>query len=291
MKILILGAGGMIGHKMFLSLQRKNFKVYGTLKKTIQPYDRFQIFTQENCIQNIDVTDRNSVEKILMQIRPDAILNCVGITLRKAEISDEIYCQNVNAEFPHFLNAWVIKNNSYLIHFSTDCVFSGKDGPYVEESSKSASDIYGRTKAAGEVIDSSNCLTLRGSMIGRELVGKTELLEWALSKKEQTIKGFSKAMYSGVTTGVMANLVADLLVQKEKLSGLYQVSSQPISKYDLLKQINYAFELNMRIVEDATYASQKILISDKLKRKIGFVCPGWFEMVDELTKDLFNYSE
>lgn len=284
MRILIFGAGGMIGHKMFTSLKAKGFEVFGTLKQDIKNYDQFQIFKKSEIVNRLDVLDSKYVTETLNQLLPDVILNCVGITLRKPEIKDEAYCTKVNAQFPHFLDEWCAKNKKYLIHFSTDCVFSGKDGPYTEDSPKSATDIYGRTKAAGEV-QSAYSLTLRGSMIGRELFGKTELLEWAFSQKGQTIKGFSNAVYSGITTNLMADIVAKILSDKPPLTGLYQVSSQPISKYDLLILMNRVFDLNMTILEDKTLATSKVLISKKLQNKIGFVGPGWNEMLDQILKE------
>lgn len=284
MKILILGAGGMIGHKMFERLGEKGFEVYGTLKQAKENYAQFNLFNDQNIFDHVDVLETSKITNLLNSLKPDAILNCVGITLRKPEIKDLEYCTKVNGQFPHFLSSWCEKNNSYLIHFSTDCVFSGKESPYTEDSAKTATDIYGTTKSQGEVTGPS-ALTLRGSMIGRELYGKTELLEWAFSQKNKKIKGFSKAIYTGVTTDVMADLVAKLLKSPQKLVGLYQVSSEPISKFDLLQLINQSFALNMMISEDSSYATSKILLSEMLSQKQGFHCPSWPDMINELTKD------
>lgn len=284
MKVLIFGAGGMIGHKMFKILGEQGFKVFGTLKQPIKNYQAFSLFNADNAFENLDILNHTEVLRVLNQVKPDAILNCIGITLRKPEITDLDHCVKVNSEFPQFLKNWCENNNSYLVHFSTDCVFSGKDGPYTEKSYTSAKDIYGRTKALGEVFG-SHVLTLRGSMIGTELFGKTELLEWAFSQKNKSIKGFSKAMYSGVTTNVMANLVAKILKSSEKLVGLYQVSSKPISKYDLLVLLNDSFKLNIQIAKDDSYASEKILSSQKLSEKIGFHCPEWSAMINELVNE------
>ncbi|MFZ3231143.1 MAG: sugar nucleotide-binding protein [Pseudobdellovibrio sp.] len=284
MKILVFGAGGMIGHKMFKNLKLEGFNVYGTLKQSREKYESFHLFDSQNSFEYIDVINRMDVLTVLNQIRPDVVLNCIGITLRKPEIKDFDYCVRINSEFPHFLNNWCENNNSYLVHFSTDCVFSGKDGPYTEKSYTSADDFYGRTKSLGEVF-SESAITLRGSMIGEELFGKTELLEWAFSQENKTIKGFSNVMYAGVTTSVMAELVGKLIRSSERLVGLYQVSSKPISKYAFLQLINTAFNLNMTIAEDKSYASSKILLSDKLSGKIGFRCPEWSVMIDQLVNE------
>lgn len=287
-KILIFGAGGMIGHKMFRVLTaQKKYQVIGTLRRHRNEFQTFNLFNAENSIECLDVANFADVEKILNQVKPDVILNCIGITLRKPEIKNEELCKKINSDFPHFLKKWIQENNKYLIHFSTDCVFSGKDGPYTEASIPSATDTYGQTKAKGEVVD-QGCLTLRGSMIGRELTGKTELLEWALSQKNKQIKGFRKAMYAGVTTDTMAELVVQLL--QKPLSGLYQVSGTPISKFDLLMLINKHFNLNQVIEADDSYATEKILISDKLSQTMGFYCSDWDQMVKKITLDSFKYD-
>lgn len=283
MKILIFGAGGMIGHKMLDRLSAQEFEVWGTVRGSQNPLSSKNIYT------GIDVTDTPSVIEVLSKANPDVVLNCVGITLRKPEIQDEVYSFKVNADFPKFLNSWAEKNGKYVIQFSTDCVFSGKDGPYTENSHPSAQDIYGRSKAAGEVI-SKNTLVLRGSMIGRELTAKTELLEWAISKRNQSVSGFSRVMYSGVTTIVMAKLVAKLLKLPIKPTGIYQVSSEPISKYELLKLINEKFGLGMNISDNSEQVSSKILSSQKLQNEYGFVCPSWPEMVNELALDSYKYE-
>jgi dTDP-4-dehydrorhamnose reductase len=287
-KVLILGVGGMIGHQMFRSLKTQ-FEVHGTLKETIEKYKDFEIFDSTNIFENCDAQNFDKIEQVLNQFKPDVILNCIGITLRKPEIKDELYAEKINSDFPQFLKNYTERSHAYLVHFSTDCVFSGKTGPYTEDSVPDAEDVYGRTKAKGEV-QGSHTLTLRGSMIGRELVGKTELLEWALSQKDKKIKGYTKALYSGVTTSVMAGLIADLINRSEKLTGLYQVSSQPISKFELLQEINAAFKLNMTIEENDSYLNEKILKSEKLTNKIGFHSLSWNEMLDELAKDLFKYK-
>lgn len=286
MKILIFGAGGMIGHRMFIELRKKH-DVLATLRSDLQRFEKFKLFDSSNTLENVDVTNSQKILKLLNDHTPDVVLNCVGITLRKPEIKDEGYCIQVNTDFPHLLKKWADEHSKYLIHFSTDCVFSGKEGPYSENSPKTAQDVYGRTKAAGEVM-SDFSLTLRGSMIGRELFGKTELLEWALSSRNQKIKGYSRAIYSGVTTHVMAGLVGALIERQNRLTGLYQVSAEPISKFELLQKINGHFGLNLEIAEETGYATSKILISDKIRTQAGFVCPNWDDMLNQSAKDDFN---
>lgn len=197
-------------------------------------------------------------------------------------------CLELNSFFPHRLKCWASQNKAKVIHFSTDCVFDGKSEVYFEDSQPSAKDNYGKTKYLGEIV-SSHCLTLRGSMIGRELYGKTELLEWALAQRGKSIKGYSRTMYSGVTTNVMADLVKKM-IKSHKVSGLYQVSSAPISKYDLLKVLDTAFNLQMQIDEDQSHESKKILNSGKIQNEMGFICPSWEYMINDIVHENSMYE-
>lgn len=284
MKILVFGASGMIGHKMFLHLQGDGHEVYGTVHHDLASYSDISLFKSEKIIPAVDVAKNDQALSILENLKPDLVINCVGITLRKPEIKDLEYCTKINSEFPHFLKNWVQANKSYLIHFSTDCVFSGEKEFYTEDAKPDATDVYGRTKALGEVIG-ENVLTLRGSQLGFEIFGKSELLEWALKQKKKTVKGYKNAIYSGVTTVVMAELVASLIVRSDKLTGLYHVSSAAISKYELLQKINQKFQLEMTIYEDEGYHTRKVLLSEKINQRIGFRCPSWDTMIDQLLLD------
>jgi dTDP-4-dehydrorhamnose reductase len=284
MRILVLGAGGMIGHKMFQFLTSKYPETYGTVRRPFDDYANISFFIRDKILPGLDVSNWAEVEKVLTQVSPDVILNCIGVTLRKPEIKDLNYSLELNSFLPHRLKCWSAQKNVKVVHFSTDCVFNGKAGAYDELSLPTAEDTYGRTKYLGEVVGPT-CLTLRSSMIGREIYGKSELLEWALAQHGKTIQGYSRAIYSGITTEVMAELVGRILQSSQFLSGLYQVSSSPISKYELLKKINSAFKLEMKIEEDCSYVSKKDLDSSKIRREMGFVCPSWDEMINQLASD------
>jgi len=186
---------------------------------------------------------------------------------------------------PHFLNEWVCLNNKKLIHLSTDCVFSGEKGNYNEKDPKDSKDLYGLTKSLGEVIDSNCALTLRGSMIGRELENKTELLEWFLLQKNNKIKGFSEVVYSGITTVKMAEIILIILKKFPKLSGLYNISSKPISKFDLLNLCNIYFDVNAIIIADNSYISNKNLISENIFKQLKIEQPNWVTLIKKLVDD------
>ena len=155
------------------------------------------------------------------------------------------------------------KNNSKLIHLSTDCVFNGRTGNYNDDSIPDAMDLYGLSKAKGEVKNSSS-LTLRCSMIGREVYNFTELFEWLYSMKGKSIEGYNNVIYSGITTVRMGKIIKFIIKNYISMSGIYNISSVPISKFDLLKKLSNAFELNIDIKENPNIVSNKILISKNL---------------------------
>jgi dTDP-4-dehydrorhamnose reductase len=226
----------------------------------------------------------------LNEIKPDIILNACGITIRRGVEKIKSNTILLNSALPHLLNEWVSLNNKRLIHFSTDCVFSGKKGDYLDTDIKDTNDLYGSTKSLGEIVDSKFALTLRGSMIGRELENKTELLEWFLQQRNKKIKGFSEVIYAGITTVKMAEIVLRVIKFYPNLTGIYNISSKPISKYDLLKICNDHFAINSIIEMDNGYKSNKNLISDKLFNEIGIEKPNWTELISQLKEDCLIYT-
>ena len=206
MKIVVLGGGGLIGHKLFEKLGERFDDVHCTLHGTRS----HALFAGNNAHENIDVLNFTAVTDLLERIGADVVLNCVGVTKRKPEINDLPYAISVNALFPHKLARWAAESKARVIHFSTDCVFDGALGNYTEESPTTGNDIYGKTKALGEM-RYPHALTPRSSFIGRELTGKSELLEWCLASRGSAVKGFSKALYSGVSTLTMARVVGDII--------------------------------------------------------------------------------
>ncbi len=278
-----MGAAGMLGHRAYLELKKHWPKsTYATIRKARSHYTSFNLF-QENVFDRFDVSDWPKTERFLDELRPDVIVNAIGITIRKEEIKDLNRALETNSLFPHRLLKWAQRNDSKVIHFSTDCVFSGEEGSYTESSNPSATDTYGRTKFLGEITDYHG-LTLRFSAIGREIESHTELLEWFLSQKGQ-VKGFSKAIYSGVTTKVIAEELVKIIKLHPELHGIFQLSSSPISKYDLLCLIKKKYNLLTEILPYEGYVSDKSLVCEKYKRLTGYEVSTWEEMISSLVED------
>ncbi|WP_373999512.1 dTDP-4-dehydrorhamnose reductase family protein [Bdellovibrio bacteriovorus] len=285
MKILIIGAAGMLGHQVLRRLQAQyKTDVYGTVRKAVSYYSGYNVFQNSQLLGDVDVLDFSSLENILNKVQPRWIINCVGLTLRKEDVASFEKCLEINSMLPHRLSLWALKNSAKLIHFSTDCVFDGRSGNYRESDIPTATDLYGKSKFLGETHLKSS-LTMRLSIIGRELEGKTELVEWFLSQKNTSVKGYTRAMYSGLTTIRVANEVARIIEKFPELYGLYQVSSQPISKFDLLQLLNKHFVANVNISPFDGYLADKTLNCDRYSYATAFSPPTWEEMIYELSQD------
>ena len=285
MRILILGGNGMIGHKMYQTISKIHKDAWVTLRKSLSNYSYSDIYNPEKVIDNIDLINFQIILNQLNKINPDIVINACGITIRRGIETLKSNSIILNSALPHFLNEWVTSNNKRLIHFSTDCVFTGAKGDYLDNDNKDAYDLYGSTKSMGEVIDSKYAITLRGSMIGSDLENKTELFEWFLKQKNKEIKGFNKVIYSGITTTKMAEIVLKLIDQYPNLSGVYNISSKPISKFELLTLWNNLFDINANIEIDNSYTSNKNLISDNFYRTISMEQPDWVELSSQLNID------
>ena len=285
MRILILGGNGMIGHKMYQLISKKYQDTWVTLRNNLSSYSYSEIYNYDKVIDNIDLSNFKLLLNQLNFTNPDVIINACGITIRRGIDIHKSKSIILNSSLPHLLNEWVVTNNKRLIHFSTDCVFSGNKGDYLDNDIKDAIDLYGLTKSMGEVIDSKFTITLRGSMIGRELENYTELFEWFLHQKNNVIKGYTNVIYSGITTVRMAEIVTKLINEYPNLYGIYNISSIPISKYDLLKLCNEYFDINATLEMDESYKSNKNLLSDKLYKEIGIEKPNWIDLIRQLKAD------
>ena len=179
-----------------------------------------------------------------------------------------------------------------MIHISTDCVFSGKKGNYLESDQSDAEDLYGRSKFLGEVAYPPHSITLRTSIIGRELKTRLGLIEWFLSQKDKdTIRGYKRAIFTGFTTDELSRIIMNKVIPNPELTGLYHVSSDPINKYDLLQIANQAFDRNINILPDEDFFMDRSLDSTRFRQITGYQPPSWLEMIQEMAKDQSFYNK
>jgi dTDP-4-dehydrorhamnose reductase len=278
MKILVLGASGMIGRTMFHVLaQRTEWEVCGSFRAKA-----FEGGAPGRVVMGIDLTNHDHLERLFGQTFPDVVVNCAGLTKHVPEGSAPIPALTMNALLPHRLAQLCEIAKARLIHVSTDCVFSGATGNYTEQDATDASDVYGKTKALGEVT-TGNALTLRTSTIGHEHGSRFGLLEWFLAQSQ--CKGFRHAIFSGLPTLEFARLVRDIVIPDSSLSGLYHVGASPIDKFTLLQEIARIYKKEISIAIDETFRINRSLNTDKFAVATGYRAPAWSELIEAMYED------
>ena len=288
MRILIIGGGGMLGHKL-VQAWKNRFDVWTTLKSRISEYEKYGIFDADKTFDLVDVEKIKELETIISNIKPQVIFNAVGIIKQLPSSKNVIKTLTINSIFPHQLTQLSEKYDSRLFNISTDCVFDGKKGNYTEDDLPNADDLYGKSKNLGEVTG-RNCLTLRTSIIGRELNTNHSLVEWFLSNRGKKVKGFANAIYSGFPTIVLADIIANLIENFQTLNGLYHISSEPINKFELLKIIKNKYQADIEIERDCDFVIDRSLNSAKFRTETGFVPQSWGKMVEKMANDSTNYA-
>ena len=282
MRLLILGGSGMLGHQLWRSLHAQH-DIWVTLRRPAADFAPYHLFDEAKSIQVDDITDDATLGQALAQAKPDAVINCVGLIKQRDEASDEALTVRVNAEFPHRLAKRCGETGARLIHFSTDCVFAGTRGNYTEDDPADATDLYGQSKHRGEVTG-PQCVSLRTSVIGHELGTNLGLLDWFISQRSQTINGFKKAIYSGFTTLEMARIIERILTRHPRLSGLWHVASEPISKFDLLQLCREKLGWEGVIEPNDEFVCDRSLNGDRFNEATGYDPPGWKAMISELAQ-------
>jgi dTDP-4-dehydrorhamnose reductase len=284
MRILILGGDGMLGHRLLRDLGMRH-DVRATLRRDAEAYAGQPLFSAERCFFGIDARHTEPLLGVAAQFRPDAIVNCVGIVKQRDEAKAALPSIEINALLPHRLALIARSLGATLVHLSTDCVFSGRRGHYTESDISDAEDLYGRSKYLGEV-GGPGCITLRTSIIGLELSRKAGLIEWFLSQRGKAICGYRGAVYTGFTTAEMARIIERVLTARPQASGVYQVSSAPISKFELLSRLNEACGLGVRIAPDDAFQCDRSLDSSRFRAEFSYSPPSWEAMLAELATEI-----
>jgi len=282
----------MIGSTLYRLLNEYGLETYGTLRLSM-PNDSITNSFQnsQNLIYNIDALNIDHLNQIITKIRPNIIINCIGIVKQKVNSGMEKDLIFLNSLFPHQLKLICELKNIKLILLSTDCVFSGQRGNYLEDDLTDANDIYGRTKILGEITDSKNVLTIRISTIGLEINSRKGLIEWFLNQKGN-ISGYEKAIYTGFTISELSRILFNVIVNFPYLNGLYHISSEPISKFDLLNSLKILINKNdIKINKDNIFFCDRSLNSDKFKLETGYNSPSWSDMLNELSIDILERNK
>ena len=279
-KVLVFGVTGMLGNAMFRYLSTDlDLIVYGTARgESARKY--FPVDQSNYLITGIDVENHNSLVKVFAIVRPDIVINCVGVVKQLTDANDPLIVVPINTLLPHRLAALCNATSARLVHISTDCVFSGSKGNYLESDFPDACDLYGRTKLLGEV-DYPHAITLRTSIIGHELAGHRSLVGWFLAQ-QNSVKGFTKAIFSGLPTVELSRIVHDFVLPRPSLRGLYHIASKPINKFELLKNISITYKNSIEIIPDESLVIDRSLNAKRFTDETGYVAPDWPDLIQRM---------
>jgi dTDP-4-dehydrorhamnose reductase len=240
-------------------------------------------------LSNIEVRISETWVQALREAQPEVVINCVGIVKQRLAATDPVESIEVNSLFPHRLAAACASSGARLIHVSTDCVFSGQRGDYSESDNPDPIDLYGRTKLVGEV-SGKGCLTIRTSMIGLELASYSGLVEWFLRQNGE-VRGYRKAIWSGFTTTELARVIERVTRIHSELDGLWHVSSEPISKFDLLLTLGRQLGRATTMVPDDSVVVNRSLNSERFRRGAAYEPPTHPMMLAELASAIRQRQE
>lgn len=279
----------MLGHKLVQALQ-SDFDVWTTTKCDFAQLELYKIFEKAKTLTGIDAASVDSFEDAIRNVRPEVVINAIGIIKQLPLSQNVIQTLMINSIFPHRLADLSERLNFKLITISTDCVFDGHKGNYDENDVPNALDLYGTSKRLGE-IHSTNCLTLRTSIIGRELKTSHSLLEWFLSNREKAVDGYTNAIYSGLPTIVLADIIKTIILTHREIHGLFHVSSTPINKYQLLELVKSKLNLNIDIKQSPEFKIDRSLNSDRFRKLTGIIPPDWDKMIELVALDPTPYEK
>lgn len=280
MRLLILGANGMLGNSLVrYFVSQSDISLYATVRTSfILPY--IKVLPKVTALTSVDVENQDVLLKMFSSVRPDVVINAIGLIKQHAEADNPIFAVPINTILPHRLASLCALVGARLIHISTDCVFSGAKGMYSEADFPDANDLYGRTKLLGEV-DYPHAVTLRTSMIGHELNGSKSLICWFLAQQSK-VKGYRRAVFSGLPAVEIARVIRDFVLPHEELHGVYHLSAYPINKYDLLTRVAKVYSKSIEIVPDDSVQIDRSLDSSRFRAATGFTPKSWDDMIVEM---------
>lgn len=273
---LVFGASGMLGSACLRALDQNGDRVFGTIRNGGLA-SLFPERLRDRLIANVDAGDSDSVARVIAQVRPDVVVNCIGIVKQLGDAENPLVALPLNALFPHRLHQLCQLAKARLIHISTDCVFRGDKGMYTEADRPDAEDLYGVSKRLGEV-SGPGAVTLRTSIIGHELASSRSLIDWFLSRSGK-VEGYTHAIYSGLPTVELVRIIRDLVGPRADLEGLFHVSAEPISKFDLLNLVAREYGKSIHIERSRRVVIDRSLDSTRFRETVGYSPPAWPDLV------------
>jgi dTDP-4-dehydrorhamnose reductase len=279
-RVLVLGASGMLGNAVLRFFSESlGFDVKGSVRSA-SALAFLPKTLHEHIVCGVDVENTDSLTALFAQVRPSVVINCIGLVKQLAQANDPLSAIPINSLLPHRLARLCDLTQARLIHISTDCVFSGASGGYREHDLPDAQDLYGRSKYLGEV-SYPNAITLRTSIIGHELGSAHALIGWFLSQQDE-VRGYTRAIFSGLPTVELAEIIRDKVIPNSTLHGLYHVSSAPINKHDLLKLVAEIYGKSIQVLPDDSLIIDRSLDSSRFAEACGYHAPSWSELVKKM---------
>ena len=282
MRILLLGGTGMLCHELFQSWKER-FDVTVTLREGPEKYSASKLFSTGNIKYNVTVENDAGLNALIHEVRPDWVVNCIGIVKQRADAKEAIPSIELNSLFPHRLAMHCKSAGANVIQMSTDCIFSGKKGNYSEEDVPDPLDMYGKSKWLGEIAY-PNSITLRTSIIGLELGRAQGLIEWFLAARGEA-RGYRRAIYSGFTTMEMARILERVFLNHALLGKVWHVASKPINKFELLTLLSKMLgRTDLQLVPSDTFICDRSLCGKLFEEAAQYRAPEWPQMLDELAQ-------
>lgn len=283
MKVLILGVSGMLGNAMFRFFSGQHqHEVWGTVRNRSN-LQFFDAHLHPHLISDIDVLNQDTLVTLLNRIKPDYVINCIGLVKQLAEVDDPLITLPINAVFPHQLARLCGLCNARMLQISTDCVFSGTKGYYSESDISDATDLYGKSKWIGEV-QYPHTLTLRTSIIGHELQSQQSLVDWFISQSG-ACKGYTNAIFSGFPTIVLAHIIHDYILEHPEMSGIYHVAANAINKYELLTMVAKKYQKMIEIIPDGQVCIDRSLDASRFNQLLKYSPPDWPALIETMHND------
>ena len=275
--VLVLGASGMLGNAVLqVFAQSPGYSVVGTVRST-SALRLLPESVRDKVMAGVDVENLDILARVMGKVKPQIVINCIGLVKQLAEAADPLAALPINALLPHRLARLCELVQARLVHISTDCVFSGEKGAYTEDDPSDASDLYGRSKLLGEV-DYPHAVTLRTSIIGHELNSAHGLINWFLAQRDR-VKGYRRAIFSGLPTAVVAGIIRDHVLPHPELHGVQHVSAAPINKFELLSLVGEVYGVTTEVIPDDTMRIDRSLDSTRFSARTGFVADEWPKLI------------
>lgn len=279
--VVVLGGSGMLGHAILQEFFHDiRYNTIGTVRST-SSLNTLPPHYRQSIVNDVKAENIDSLIHLFTHAQPNIVINCIGMVKQLAGSEDPLTALPINSILPHRLANLCALAGARLIHISTDCVFSGEKGNYIESDRPDATDLYGRSKLLGEV-DYENAVTLRTSIIGHELGSPHGLVGWFLGQNTM-VRGYRRAIFSGLPTVELARIIRDHVIPS-KIRGVYHVSSAATNKYKLLQLISKTYGKEIEIQPDDLVSINRSLDSSRFQSATGYTPPNWPDLIEIMMK-------